>query len=177
MSIRSFYGILAACAAGYVGGILSRQHPVSASPPEVVRATKFELVNGSGATVASWETASNGEARLRFLYRREVVGLDIGVLADGQPFLRMGGRDGKKRIVMELDQVDKPMLVMGDEQWEGRVHLGFMPPDTFPYSNWDHWGLAFRAPGSEHQVVGMGTINTPSNPAEPFLTVAGKSIR
>jgi len=78
---------------------------------------------------------------------------------------------------MELDQADEPMLGMGDERSEGRVHLGFMPPDTFPYSNWDHWGLVFRAPGSEHAVVGMGTTNRPNDPAEPFLTVAGKSIR
>ena len=89
----------------------------------------------------------------------------------------MRGRDGKIRISMVLDPADKPMLSMGDERREGRVHLGFMPPDTFPYSDWDYWGLLFRAFGSEHGVVGMGTVNTSANPTEPFLTVAGRSIR
>jgi hypothetical protein len=89
----------------------------------------------------------------------------------------MSGHDGKKRIVMDLDQSDKPMLGMSDERWEGRVHLGFMPPDAFPYSDWDHWGLVFRATGSEQAVVGMGMTNTRDNPAEPFLTVAGRSVR
>ena len=103
--------------------------------------------------------------------------MKLGVLADGRPYLRMGGRDGTDRIILDLDQADEPMLVMSDERWQGRVHLGFVPPDTFPYSNWDHWGLLFRAFGSEHAVVGMGMVNTPSNPAEPFLTVSGKSIR
>jgi hypothetical protein len=89
----------------------------------------------------------------------------------------MDGRDGKNRISLDLDQADKPIFVMSDERWEGRVHLGFMPPDTFPYSDWDHWGLLFRAFGSERPVVGMGMINTRNNPAEPFLRVAGRSVR
>jgi hypothetical protein len=105
------------------------------------------------------------------------VALDIGVLSDGSPRLYINGRDKKRRIVMGLDQADKPILVMSDEKWEGRVHLGFMPPDTFPYGNWDHWGLLFRGVGSEHAVAGIGMTNARNDPAEPFLSVAGKSIR
>lgn len=176
MSSRDSLVILAACAAGYVGGLASSQTPITASAPDVVRATRFELVNGSGAPVAAWEVDPSGGAHLGFL-RHDTVGLDIGVLPDGRPFLRMSGRDGKRRIVMELDQVDKPMLGMGDERWEGRVHLGFIPPDTSPYSNWDEWGLLFRAFGSQHPVVGMGMMKTRNNPVEPFLRIAGRSIR
>jgi hypothetical protein len=143
----------------------------------VVRAAKFELVDASGTPAARWEIDARGGAHMSFLYKRDVVGVDIGVFADGRPFLVMGGRDAKKRIVVNLDQADKPMLVMGDQQWEGRVHLGFMPPDTFPYSDWDHWGLGFRAFGSEHPIVGISTTYTPSSQAEPFLTVSGRSVR
>ena len=177
MKISNFYGILAACAAGYLGGALASQNSAKASPPQVVRAAKFELVDASGTPAASWEIGSRGGAHISFLYKRDVVGVDIGVFPDGRPILIMGGGDGKRRIVMDLGQADKPMLAMGDERWEGRVHLGFIPPDTIPYSDWDHWGLVFRAFGSEHPVVGMGTTNTPNNPAEPFLTVSGKNVR
>jgi hypothetical protein len=177
MRTSNFCGILVACAAGYVGGLLASHSSVRAAPPEVVRAARFELVNGAGTRVASWEVDSNGGARMRFFYKGDLVGADIGVLPDGRPFLRMDGRDGKNRISLDLDQADKPIFVMSDERWEGRVHLGFMPPDTFPYSDWDHWGLLFRAFGSERPVVGMGMINTRNNPAEPFLRVAGRSVR
>jgi hypothetical protein len=177
MRTKSVYMLIAACVAGYIGGALSPQRAVKASTPEVVRATGFDLVDGSGKPVARWGLDSGGEAHISFLSRGDIIGLDIGVLADGRPFLRMGGRDGKRRIVMELDQADKPMLGMGDERWDGRVHIGFMPPDTFPYSSWDHWGVVLRAPGSERTVVGMGTVNGRDGPAEPFLTVSGKSIR
>jgi hypothetical protein len=168
--------VFAACVAGYVGGIASSQTAVKASGAEVIRATRFELINRLGSPVATWESDSNGGAHLKFL-GQEAVGFDIGVLPDGRPVLNMSGRDGKRRIVMELDQADRPMLGMGDERREGRVHLGFMTPDTFPYSNWDHWGLLFRAFGSEHAVVGMGMTNTRRDPAEPFLRIGGKNIR
>jgi hypothetical protein len=177
MKTREFYGILAAGVAGYLGGALASHNTVQASPPQVIRASKFELVDASGTAAASWELDRRGGAHLTFLLKRDVVGVDVGVFPDGRPFLIMGGHDGKRRIVMNLDQADKPIFGMGDERWEGRVRLGFMPPDAFPYSGWDHWGLVFRAFGSEHPIVGMGTINTPDNPAEPFLTVSGKSVR
>jgi hypothetical protein len=177
MKISNFYAIIAACAAGYMGGLLASQQSVKASaPPEVIRAMKFELVDGSGTPVGAWEFEPGAGVSLRFMFNAK-ASFVIGNLADGHPFLAMSGRDGKRRIVMELDQSDKPMLGMGDERWEGRVHLGFIPPDTAPYSNWDHWGLLFRARGSEHGVVGMGMTNTENNPAEPFLRIAGKSIR
>jgi hypothetical protein len=177
MKISNFYGILAASAAGYVGGVLASQNSVTASAPQVVRAARFELVDGSGAPAATWEIDPHGRAHMSFLYKRDVVSVDIGSLGDGRPFLIMGGRDGRKRIVMELDQADKPTLGMSDERWEGRVQLGFMAPDAYPYTDWDHWGLVFRAFGSEHAIVGMGTINAPNNPAEPFLRVSGRSVQ
>jgi hypothetical protein len=176
MTVRDSFLLLAACAAGYVGGLSSSQTSAKASTPGVVRASRFELVNESGAPVATWEFGTTDGARVRFL-QGGTAALDIGVLADGSPRLYMNGRDRKRRIVVGLDQADKPALVMSDEKWEGRVHLGFMPPDAFPYGNWDHWGLLFRAVGSEHAVAGMGMANTRNDPAEPFLRVAGKNIR
>lgn len=175
MRLRDSFVILAACAAGYFGGLLSSSTSVSAAAPDVVRATRFELVNAMGNPVESWQVDGKGEAHMQFVHGQRAQAT-FGTSADGRPFLRMAGRDGKSRVVMELDQADKPVLGMGDEQWEGRLQLGFISPDTFPYSDWDHWGLLFRPVGMGLPVAGMGMTNTRTNPAEPFLTVSGKSI-
>lgn len=175
MIIKHFCGLVVACVAGYLGGTLSSK-TVSASHPEIVRSTRFELVNGAGATLATWGSDSTG-SRMCFRYRGDAAAMEIGVFADGRPFVSMYGRDGRRRLVMQFDQADKPMLGMSDERWEGRVLLGFMPPDTWPHSNWDHWGLVFRGFGSQHAVVGMGMTNSRNSPAEPFLRIGGKNIR
>ncbi len=177
MNCRKVFEILLSCIAGFAGGLLSCHDHVKASAPEMVRARGVELVDDSGVAVAQWSIGSSKAVALRFLNRPDGSALEIGLLEDGRPFLSMAGRDGKRRIVMDLDQADKPMLGMSDERWEGRVQLGFIPPDTFPYTNWDHWGVLFRAFGSERPVVGMGTRNTRKNPAEPFLTISGKNVR
>ncbi len=177
MSFKNCFVILAACVAGFLGGLLSSNSHVDAAPQDVIRASKFELVNSEGIAVANWEVDSGQEVHLRFLYKHDSVGAEFGILADGRPFLRMRGRDRKRRIVMELDQADKPMLGMGDERWEGRVRLGFIPPDTFPYSDWDHWGLFFRPFGSARPIAGIGMMQTGSSPLEGFLSVSGKRIR
>lgn len=176
MRFRDSFVIIAACAAGYLGGALSSQTPAAASSSDVVRASRFELLNDAGTVVATWEAESNGGVRLNLLHNQRTR-VALGTLPDGRPFLRMDGQDGKNRISLDMNQGDKPVLVLSDERWEGRVHLGFITPDTFPYTNWDHWGLLFRAFGSEHAVAGMGMANTRSNPAEPFLRIAGRSIR
>lgn len=176
MNLRDCILILVACAAGYLGGALSSQSPGAAAANNVVRGSRFELVNGAGTVVATWEVESNGGVHLNLLHDQHTR-IALGTMPDGRPFFRMNGQDEKNRMSLSLNQGDKPFFVMSDERWEGRVHLGFMPPDTFPYSNWDHWGLLFRAFGSEHAVAGMGMTNTRSNPAEPFLRIGGRSIR
>jgi hypothetical protein len=89
----------------------------------------------------------------------------------------MWGRDGKQRIVMELDQSDKPALGMGDERWEGRVQLGFIAPDTYT-PEWDNWGLWFRAFGSERPVASIGVTNSgPGRAPEGVLTLSGRRIQ
>ena len=175
MSLKDLFFVVAACAAGYTGGLVSSQSPAAAAASDVVRASKFELVSGTGAVVARWGVEPDGGIRFEILHSQH-TSLVLGTVPDGHPFLRMDGKDGKNRLGLILNQGDKPVLVMSDERWEGRVHLGFMTPDTFPYTNWDHWGLLFRAFGSEHPVVGMGMTNTEKNPAEPFLRIGGKNV-
>jgi hypothetical protein len=176
MNLKSMFGILAACLSGYLGGTLASQNRVEAFSPTVVRASKFELLNGAGVPVGSWEIDSNNEIHLRLLPRQEHAAFDIGVLGDGRPIFRMGGRDGKDRVVIELNETDKPILGMGDERWEGRVILGFNGAD-FPSPNQDDWGLLFHTVGSEMTVAGIGTMQRKGGPVKGFLTVSGKRIR
>jgi hypothetical protein len=178
MNLKTVWGILAACASGFLGGTLAsqgRENRVEAFAPEVIRASRFELVNPAGITVANWEVTPTNEIRLRFTSGRGEA-LEIGALQDGRPFLRMRGRDGKARVVMELDGLDKPMLGMGDEKWEGRVRLGFIEPDILDTGS-DDWGLAFCPFGTTRPIVGMQMIKTAAGKVEGHLTVSGMRIR
>lgn len=67
MNLKSLLGILGACVSGFLGGILAPHDHVEASSPSVLRASRFELVNGAGATVAYWEVDSKDNVRLRLL--------------------------------------------------------------------------------------------------------------
>lgn len=177
MNLKDFSGLLLACVAGFLGGLSSAGHRLGAPTVNIVRATSFEVVNASGVPVGRWQVGADNTLRLSFLSNRGNESLQVGVLGDGRPYLRMAGHDGKDRIVVELDLADKPMLSMGDERWEGRVHMGFLPPDAFPYSDWDNWGLSFRGIGSERSVAAIGMLKKEANRMEGFLTVSGKSIR
>jgi hypothetical protein len=159
--------------AGNTGAI---SHVEAAARPGTLRASRFELVNSGGASVATWSVQGN-EAHLRFLSGRGGdVPVDIGVLSDGRPFVSMAGRDGKRRIVLELDQHDKPILGMSDERWEGRLVLGFVEPDTYT-PEWDNWGLMFNPVGSEQAAASIGVLNMNGSGPEGVLTLSGRRVR
>jgi hypothetical protein len=168
--------IVVAGLVGYFAGRQGANIHVQAASVETVRASRFELVNGSGTVVATWEAGQGNEAHLRFLPSAGNARIEIGVLSDGHPLVQMAGRDGKRRIVMELDQYDKPMLGMGDERWEGRVLLGFVEPDTYA-PEWDNWGLMFRPFGSEKPSASIGVLKMGRSTPEGVLTLSGKRIR
>ena len=175
MNIRPLVGILISSIAGFLGGQFASDRPIRAASPQVIQASRFELVDQSGVPVARWETGPSQSVHLRFLSGREKVGLDIGLLESGRPILTMNGRDEKIRLVMNLDQGDKPMLIMGDERWEGRMHLGFIPADSGPSPDWDHWGLGFRA-FSDRPAVAMW-VDVKGKLAKGYLSVSGRRIQ
>lgn len=166
----SFSGVI-----GYFAGNIGANRRVEAAGVATLKASRFELVNSSGASVATWSVQGN-ESHLRFLSGRGGTPVDIGVLADGRPFVSMAGRDGKRRIVLELDQRDKPILGMSDERWEGRVVLGFVEPDTYT-PEWDNWGLIFNPVGSEQAAASIGVLNMNGSGPEGVLTLSGKRVR
>ncbi|MGB9458538.1 MAG: hypothetical protein WCB12_20990 [Bryobacteraceae bacterium] len=64
MKLTNMLVIVAACAAGSLGGALAPWARVEARGPEVVRASKFELVDAQGKTVARWEADSENTTRI-----------------------------------------------------------------------------------------------------------------
>jgi len=173
MNYRQVLAIFVPCVAGFLGGSLASWNRVQASAPALVQGNRFELIGTDGTPVAFWEVGPGGDARMRFFTKRHPSGLDLGVLPDGRPFVRMYGKDGNKRIVLELEGSDRPVLGMGDERWEGRVVLGYIQPDALS-PGWDQWGLLFRAPGSERPVAGLGMLPDSGGRMKGFLTWSGK---
>ena len=176
MTYTQVISLAAACAAGFLGGSLASQTNIVASSPDSLRAPRFELVNAAGATVAVWESGAGKESHLRFQSGRGRSTLELGTLSDGTPLIQVTGGDGKRRIVMELDQFDKPMLRMGDEHTETRVNLGFIEPDTVS-PDWDQWALSFRGPVSEMSVAGIGMVKGKGGVLDGLVTASGKRIR
>ncbi|MGB7761289.1 MAG: hypothetical protein WBL61_15775 [Bryobacteraceae bacterium] len=180
MKLTNLLVIVAACVAGFLGGMLALQVRVKALPPAVLRASRFELVDTAGKPVARWEVDSEKhQVHLCFLSKGGPIGLDIGVSTEGQPFLAMNGRDGKPRIDMGLGWMDKPALGMGDERWQGRIVLGHAGSDTPDILDdpWDQWGLEFRPFGSERPIAAMGMTMRGGNQTKGILMVDGKSVR
>ncbi len=102
--------------------------------------------------------------------------IDISVRADGSPIIQAFGKDGKERISLGLGSSDKPVFVMSDSRWTGRVQLGFLEPDTINPAS-DTWGLLFHAIGSERTVAGIGMSNGVDGQAVGDVMLDGKRIR
>ena len=129
--------------------------------------------------MARWEVDSERHVvHLSFLSRAAPSALTSAFSQLGQPFLTMNGHEGKPRINMGLGWMDKPALVMGDERWAGRLHLGHAGSDTPDILDdpWDQWGLEFRPVGSEMPVAAMG-MTSGGTQTRGVLVMDGKSIR
>ena len=160
---------------GFIGGSISnRMCPVRAAVPEVVRASRFELVNESGKQIGSWGRDPGGQTVLTFVEKdgKEMAG--FGLRSDDSPFLDMAGRDGKVRLTLRLGARDKPLLGMSDEKWEGRVLLGFIEHDVASPRS-DDWGLLFRAPGSFSGLASIGVTSNPAGMRSGLLSVLSRT--
>jgi hypothetical protein len=177
MKTTTLLGVFAvAGAAGFLGGALNSQLSVYAASPTVIKASRFELTNGAGITLAVWEADSKNGAHLRFLPTKGHSRVEIGVNSNGTPSLQMDGLDGKNRFAVRLDAADKPYLEMSDERWAGRVSLGFIEQDMYDPKT-DDWGLSFRGFGSQRSIAEMGMTKTASGEPTGFLAVSGEQIR
>ena len=179
MKTASIFNVVAATVAGFMGGTLTSHAPVQASSPQVVRASRFELVDSAGRALARWEVdPKTNNTHLCFLARGGGVGLDAGVFPDAAPFLLMNGRDGKNRITLVLDGFDKPELAMSDERWQGRLLLGHRGTDTPDIPDrTDEWTLEFHPFGSEMPVSRIGTTKLADGKIRSIFISDGEEIR
>lgn len=127
-------GILAlAGLCGFLGGLVSRWTERLSRPSslQVVRAVRFELVGPNGKPLAYWGGSEKGIV-LAFtgMGTRELA--TFGLATGGRsPFVELAGNDGKPRAVLEgMWDDDKPVLVMSDATYEGRVILGATATDA-----------------------------------------------
>ena len=177
MNLNNIYSIALAGFTGLLGGLIGSGSRFDNSADIAIRATRFELVNSAGTPVALWRAGDGKAANLVFLSDHGVEILRVGVESDGRPSIRLAGRDRRDRIVISLDGADRPMIGMGDDKWQGRVHLGYLATDYPAGNDPDNWGLLFRAAGSERTVTGVGLLSKEKGRIEGFLTVSGKRVR
>ncbi|MDE3195621.1 MAG: hypothetical protein KGN84_04715 [Acidobacteriota bacterium] len=172
MVIRTLILLLCAAVAGFLGSRANSQF--RGETANAIRTSKIELVNPDGIVVGLWEASGRGSV-MKFVSARGKSLLEIGENIDGMPELRMDGRDGKQRVLLTLNLADRPSMALSDEQWQGRVSLGFLEADV-PDPRDDNWGLLFRSFGSERPVAGIGTSKSKTGKPEGFLTISGKPV-
>jgi hypothetical protein len=168
--VKLLFTLIVAVAGGFIGGSLSnRMGSVRAAAPDVIRASRFELIDESGRRIGVWERNSKGQS-LTFVGKDGNQQIAFGLLNSSYPFLDMTGRDGKLRLTLRLGRDDKPLLGMSDEKWEGRLLLGFIEHDVSS-SRDDDWGLLFRAPGLFQNLASIGITSNPAGVKSGMLSV------
>jgi hypothetical protein len=170
---------LVALLAGVAGGCLSTyallarklHHPEE----QVIRAHRFELVNDAGRPISFWGFDKSQEAVLAFgsndapgapggsSQRHSSLGLNdpygsrvaIGVPGNAGPFLRFNGSDGQLRVLLDMDDFERPSLMMKDDNLLG-LTLGSERSDTPDFRDkTEHWALNFFP--EERARIGMFT--------------------
>jgi hypothetical protein len=167
--------LLLAALAGFLGGSFGGFTRAEAAVGRTVSASRYELAGLNGRVVGVWDAGADGQSHLRMMSGRGKSVLDIAVLEDGSPVVRLTGADGKERVFLGLSDADKPALVMNDGRWQGRVHIGFVHPDVED-KEWDNWDVSLRPFGTERPAVGLGMSKTTSGATDAFVVIAGKRI-
>lgn len=168
--MRQICLILAALIAGYGGGILAISHRSperTSSPPDVIRARTFELVNEKGQVISFWGTDSQDTIVLAFASPTDLPQISgtprrmisdggirnprnqfvsIGVLSGQMPALYMRGPEGQTRVRLYLTPYGQPELLMDDEK-SNRIALGVGLSDT-PGPQDRNWNLTFQPLGA-----------------------------
>lgn len=160
---KGWIWICAAFVAGFCGSCLERAirvNSVMADSSRTVRSNRFELIDSTGQPAAILETRTGRGSRLVFIDSKIGIPLEVGMSSTGKSFLRMNGADGKPRVTLRIVDGDKPLLTMGDGQWEQRVLLGTVQPDS-PDPKSDSWALLFGNPIDRQLLAAIG-MNTGS---------------
>ncbi len=108
--------------------------------PSLVRATRFELIDGSGRIVAGLEPSPDGP-RLRFIDQEGRSRIELGMHGDESPYVVLIGNDKRPRVSIRVDSFGNPNVTMSDDQWDGRLSLGAHPSDLPAVGPLPDWGL------------------------------------
>ena len=154
---------LAGAGAGAISSLASRS--VLAAASNVIRAERFEVVDGRGRVRAVLESVGSESVRLRFFDAQNALAMQLGLYPGDGPDLVMNGPDGRMRMRFRLRERGKPILLMGDEKWEGRLQLGLTQLDDVSPSKSDVWGLLLGNPIDRELFVALAANTTPGEKA------------
>jgi hypothetical protein len=148
MNLRFPVVIATAAFAGLIGGLASRllTLPNLSERYGPIRATRIELVDNSGRTIAFIGTDKQQDTALVFLDEKNRERAKFGVWQSSYtPKMVMTGGDGNERVVFHLSAVDdRPMILLRDHE-RTRVYLGFYQNDA-PSPMEEDWGIRFYGP-------------------------------
>ena len=166
---------------GVFGGYAyTHWHAAKVEKVATLRSSRFELTDNSGRVVAFWGTDRGNDTVLAFLQKanQDMVptgygsnpneALAVGMTSTQSPFINLQAKDGSSRAQLNLSEYQKPVFIMSDEHYEGRLMLGFISND-YPSPEDDDWALLFRGP----DVAGIGSMKHPVDlKYRGYLTVA-----
>lgn len=187
--MKNLYVVLAALIAGAVGGaistyaVLAHQH---GRPESVIRALRFELVDEAGQPIAFWGTDSTGYEVLTFGPDANAVGarggnhnqqLSLGLQGKaGRPFVNFSGSDGQIRVLLDVDDFQRPGLWMSDGRNLG-LTLGSERSDTPDIRNkTERWSLNFL-PAESARIGVSAPVDQTQSSARGFLSIKRDNVK
>ena len=177
--LKQCVGWLLSCAFGVFGGYAyTHWHAAKMEKVPVLRSSRFELTDNTGRVIAFWGADRGNNTVLAFLQKASQdmgpeeyrvspgqtsftgqnpnEALTVGMMSTQVPFMNLQAKDGSSRVMLYLNEYQKPVFIMSDEHYEGRLILGFISNDA-PSPGDDDWALSFRGP----EVAGIGSIKDP----------------
>jgi len=149
VSKKDFVIVILSVISGYGGGVLSmKPHAAEAASQQTTRATRFELVDASGKSVAFWGTDEYGQVVIAFTGGTKGELAAFGLLSDLRGGLRLSGIDTTPRVTLAVGDHGRTGLGLFDDKGRSRVSLGYIMADSLDPEP-DSWGLLFRAPPGE----------------------------
>jgi hypothetical protein len=182
--MKHLFLILAALVSGAVGGSIGTYAVLvheTGQAQRVVRAHRFELINDGGQTISFWGADPGGYVELAFgepqeapasrnrsvndavegtsakdRQGRTTQSIAIGLEGETKrPFLSYHGTDDQLRVLLDLDDFERPSLQMSDGKVLG-LTLGSERSDTPGYRDkTERWALNFLP--DERALIGAYT--------------------
>jgi len=140
---------------GLVGALvphLFKLGRVEAAAAQVLRGSRFELIDDSGNVRAVLDCGTARQPRLRMLSAQGNAAIDIGLTGAGSSYANFNGADGSPRVALKMGFGEKPVILMGDQDSPNKVILGAVQPDALD-PNLDTWALEFNQPPPRHRLV------------------------